>query len=153
MLKKCENCHEEKEHHAKGLCYSCYKKTKWSPKLSSCNRCKRKLPIHARGFCASCYNYLFHSDKQKAYHHRKSNNIDLKTFRRLTKTCSICGFDKIVDIHHLDFNKKNNSSKNLIGLCPNHHRMVNNQKFRPQIHQLLQEKGLLLPKDQKEHNP
>ena len=35
--------------------------------------------------------------------------------------CSICGFDKIVAIHHIDENKKNNDPKNLIPLCPNHH--------------------------------
>lgn len=149
MIKKCTNCNEEKEHHAKGLCYACYKKTFWKPKISKCSRCKRDLPIHAKGFCASCYNLLFHSDKNKAYHHRKSNNIDLKTFRRITKECAICGFNKIVDIHHLDFNKKNNAKGNLIGLCPNHHRMINNQKFREEVFQLLESKGIKVPRTHK----
>jgi len=142
MIKKCLNCQLEKEHHAKGLCYACYKKTHWTPKTLPCTRCGRELPIHAKGYCASCYNYLFHADKNRAYHHRKSKNIDLKTFRQVTKSCAICGFDKIVDIHHLDFNKKNNAKGNLIGLCPNHHRMINNPKFRQEVITALSQKGI-----------
>jgi len=147
MIKECLNCKEEKDHHAKGLCYSCYKKLKWSPKTSLCKRCKRKIVIHAKGLCAGCYNYTFHLDKNRAYLHRKSKNVDLKTYRRLTKECVICGFNKIVDLHHIDSNKQNNSSKNLIGLCPNHHRMINNYNFRNEIFQLLKEKGFDTPLD------
>ena len=47
--------------------------------------------------------------------------------------CAICGFDKIVAIHHIDENKKNNNPKNLIPLCPNHHEMVHSKwKFEVQ---------------------
>ena len=150
VLKICKNCNQEKEHHAKGFCYTCYKKLNWQPKLQMCKRCKRKMPIHAKGFCASCYNAKFHADKAKAYHHRKSNNVDLKTFRKVTRVCVICGFDKIVDIHHIDSNKQNSDPKNLIGLCPNHHRMINNAKFRPEIFKALKEKGFKIPP---EHSP
>jgi hypothetical protein len=149
VMKTCVNCNEEKEHHAKGLCYLCYKKLKWQPKIEGCKRCKRKMPLHAKGLCAGCYNYVFHLDKNKAYVHRKSHNVDLKTYRKTTKECVICGFDKIVDLHHLDANKTNNSSKNLIGLCPNHHRMIHNQKFRNDLFQILQEKGYHLPLNEK----
>ena len=107
MIKECVNCKTEKEHHAKGLCYACYKKLKWTPKIQICKRCKQKRNIHAKGLCASCYNYVFHLDKNKAYNQRIRNNIDLKTYRKLTKECIICGFDKIVDIHHIDSNKSN----------------------------------------------
>lgn len=141
MIKKCLNCGQEKEHHAKGLCYACYKKLKWAPKLQICKRCKQKRPIHAKDLCASCYNHVYQGEKTRAYQQRKSNNIDLKTFRKLTKSCVICGFDKIVDIYHLDKNKKNNSVDNLVGLCPNHHRMANNQAFRFEIYQKLHDLG------------
>lgn len=149
MIKKCINCGEEKEHHAKGLCYSCYKKLHWQPKIEVCKRCKRKRALHAKGLCASCYNYVFHLDKNKAYHQRKSNNIDLTTYRKLTKECVICGFDKIVDVHHIDGNKQNSSKENLIGLCPNHHRMINNYNFRHDIFQKLRDNGFKLPFDEK----
>lgn len=149
MLRKCVNCAEEKEHHAKGLCYSCYKKLKWQPKILSCKRCKRKMALHAKGLCAGCYNFTFHLDKNKAYNQRKSYNVDLKTYRKTTKECVICGFDKIVDLYRLDKNKQNNSQKNLIGLCPNHHRMINNYNFRLEVFQILKNKGFDLPLDEK----
>ncbi|MDP2947500.1 MAG: HNH endonuclease signature motif containing protein [Nanoarchaeota archaeon] len=145
MIKKCINCNEEKEHHAKGLCYTCYKKLKWQPKIKKCKRCGREMAIHAKEFCGGCYNLIFHLEKNKAYNHRKSQNVDLKTYRRLTQRCVICDFDKIVDIHHIDLNKKNNSPKNLIGLCPNHHRLIHNFNFRPEIFKILKEKGFSLP--------
>ena len=149
MIKECTNCKTKKEHHAKGLCYTCYKKIKWAPKILKCKRCQKERAIHAKNLCASCYNYVFQLDKNRAYNHRKSNNVDLKTYRKTTKSCVICGFDKIVDLHHIDSNKENNSSKNLIGLCPNHHRMINNYNFRQGIFQILKEKGFDLPLDKK----
>jgi ribosomal protein L37E len=149
MKKICINCNEEKEHHAKGFCYSCYKKLNWKPKISTCKRCKRKMPIHAKNLCASCYNYIFHSDKVREYNKRKKTKIDLKTYKNLTEKCVLCGFDKIVDIHHLDKNNQNNSKENLIGLCPNHHRMINNYKFRYEIWSELQKLGFKLPLDKK----
>ncbi len=145
MIKICTNCNQEKEHHAKGLCYICYKKLKWKPKIQICKRCKRKMPIHAKGLCAGCYNYIFHLEKNKAYNHRKFHNVDLKTYKRVTKECVICGFNKIIDLHHIDLNKQNNDTKNLIGLCPNHHRMIHNLNFRNEIFQILKEKGFNNP--------
>ena len=149
VLKICINCNNEKEHHAKGLCYSCYKKLNWKPKIQICKRCKRKMALHAKGLCAGCYNSLFHLDKNKAYNARKSNNINLQTYRKITKECVICGFNKIVDLHLIDGNKQNTSPKNLIGLCPNHHRMIHNYNFRPEIFKILKEKGFELPLDDK----
>lgn len=145
VIRVCTNCSKEKEHHAKGLCYACYKKLNWSPKIKKCRRCQKPRAIHAKGLCASCYNTTFHADKAKAYHQRKKNNITLTQFRKTTKQCAICGFDKIVDIHHIDLNTTNNSPKNLIGLCPNHHRMIHNHNFRPKIFAILKQKGFDLP--------
>jgi len=149
MIKECVNCKKEKEHHAKGYCYTCYKKLNWQPKIKTCKRCQRKMAIHAKNLCAGCYNYTFHLDKSRAYNQRKYNNVDLKTYRKVTKECVVCGFEKIVDLHHIDSNKENNSSKNLVGLCPNHHRMINNYNFRQEIFQILKEKGFDLPLDEK----
>lgn len=63
----------------------------------------------------------------------------------MTKECAICGFDKIVDFYHIDKNKSNNSNKNVVGLCPNHHRMANNVKFRDEILLELKKKGFDMP--------
>ena len=145
VVKICSNCSQEKEHHAKGLCYTCYKKLNWKPKIKKCKKCQRSRAIHAKGLCASCYNTTFHLDKARAYNQRKKNKITLTQFRKITKQCVICDFDKIVDIHHIDKDKSNNSPKNLIGLCPNHHRMINNHNFRQEIFAILKQKGFDLP--------
>lgn len=145
MIKECINCKFQKVHHAKGLCYNCYKKIKWQPKIKICRRCKRKIQIHAKNLCAGCYNYVFNVEKNKAYNQRKKYNIDLKTYRKTATECVICGFNQIVDIHHIDSNKFNNSPKNLIGLCPNHHRMIHNLNFRSEILQILKERGFDMP--------
>lgn len=153
VIKICINCKLEKEHHAKGLCYSCYKKLNWNPKIKTCHRCKRKIAIHAKGLCASCYNLTFHLDKSRAYNQRKRNNIDIKTFRKVTQECVICGFSRIVDIHHIDTNNTNNTKKNLIGLCPNHHRMIHNSNFRLEIFVILKQKGYNIPLENNIINP
>jgi hypothetical protein len=149
MLKECLNCHLLKEHHAKGLCYVCYKKLTWIPKTGNCKRCQKLKEMHAKGLCASCYNYVFHLDKNKAYHHRKYNHVDVKTYRELTKACILCGFDKVVDLHHIDRNRQNNSRTNLVGLCPNHHRLIKSARFRLEILHQLKEKGFDMPLEQK----
>jgi hypothetical protein len=145
MLKICENCKNEKIHHARGLCYPCYKKLHFKPKVKTCKRCKRKMSLHAKGLCPGCYNYVFHLDKNRAYRQRKTNNLDLTTFRKITEKCVLCDFNKIVDVYHLDKNKKNNDQSNLIGLCPNHHRLINNYNFRDEIYLELRKKGYFLP--------
>jgi len=49
-------------------------------------------------------------------------NQDFNYILELKSKCAICGFDKwFVDIHHKDYNNKNNSKDNLIGLCPTCH--------------------------------
>jgi hypothetical protein len=149
MIKKCIICGEYKEHHAKGLCYACYKKTFWKPKNAICKRCGKEKEIHAKGLCSSCYNNVYHSENNKAYSQRKKNGIDVLTYKRITERCIICGFDKIIEIHHIDFNKKNNSKENLIGLCPNHHRMANSFRYRYEVYEKLKEKGFSVPLDEK----
>jgi len=59
--------------------------------------------------------------------------------------CAICGFDKVVAIHHIDENKQNNDPHNLIPLCPNHHEMVHSKwrfEVAPLIEKLVKERRL-----------
>ena len=39
-------------------------------------------------------------------------------------TCQICGKEPAIDVHHLDFDKKNCSSENLITLCHSCHAKI-----------------------------
>lgn len=149
MIFVCSKCGKEDINHAKGLCLNCYKKYAWERKLLVCKRCGRKMPLHAKGLCAGCYNFVFYLDKNKEWNQKKNFGFDLETYKSLTKKCAICDFDKVVDLHHLDENRKNNSKENLIGLCPNHHKMLHDFKFRKEMRKMLDEKGIILPKDEK----
>lgn len=149
MLKKCKNCGKELEHHAKGLCFNCYRKLVWKPKIIICKRCGREMPLHAQGLCPSCYNFAFNLEDTKALNYKKRYNLNLEIYKKITKQCIICGFDKIIDLHHIDQNKNNNSESNLIGLCPNHHKMIHDYRYREEIFNLLKEKGIVLPFDPK----
>jgi ribosomal protein L37E len=143
----CKNCGKEVIAHSKDLCTTCYKKILWQPKLTVCKRCGRERPHHAKGFCAGCYQSVFRLDENKAWNYQKDHKISVEEYKELTKKCIICGFDKVVELHHLDENKKNNSKENLIGLCPNHHKMLHNFKFRKEILEALEKKGIVTKKD------
>ncbi len=137
MLIKCKNCGEEKKHRAKGLCVSCYQKNR----IGICIKCGREAPIQAKQMCSTCYGKAFSRKHKEAYQARKFYNIDYETYKRKTTACAICGFDKIVDLHHIDKNHGNRSEENLIGLCPNHHKMIHKSEFRAEILNKIKEKG------------
>jgi ribosomal protein L37E len=144
---KCKNCDREMENHAKGYCITCYKKIAWKPRKIICKRCKREMPHHSKGLCPGCYQFVFHLEHNKAWNNKKNYNLTQETYKKITEKCVICGFDKVIDLHHLDENKKNNSNENLIGLCPNHHKMIHDYKYREETFNQLKEKGFNTPKD------
>ena len=129
----CKNCGKECIKHAKGMCTTCYKRLIWKPKLRECKRCKRMLHHHAKGLCAGCYQAVFQLENNKAHNYKKWHNIDIELYKKITQNCMICGFEKVVDLHHLDKNRKNNSEGNLIGLCPNHHKMIHMIRYRKEV--------------------
>jgi hypothetical protein len=50
----------------------------------------------------------------------KSNNI--------TPSCVVCNCTDILDVHHIDEDRSNNSIDNLVYLCPNHHSLLHRNK-------------------------
>jgi len=136
----CVNCGKQVVKHAKGMCVTCYKKLVWKPKIKTCPKCNRQLPIHAKGLCGGCYNTEFHLQKYKDLNYKKYHNIEPELYKKITKHCILCGFDKVVDLHHLDKDRKNNSEENMIGLCPNHHRMIHDLRYQNEIVSKIKEK-------------
>ncbi len=139
-LVDCLGCGKRTEHHAKGLCFPCYKK-QWQPPKIKCKNCGRVRPHHSFGLCNTCNTRLNHYDKVLAYNAKKSFGLDLETFKRFTKECVACGFNRIVELHHLDGDKDHNSKENLIPLCPNCHKMIHSYAYFREIRDLLGKKG------------
>ncbi len=144
MIKLCKGCNQQQEHHAKGFCYKCYKKNSWKPKIKTCKRCHRDLPLHGKGLCRGCYNTVFRLDYNKNWNYKHRHNISVELYKKITQKCIICDFNKIIDLHHIDKDRTNNSENNLIGLCPNHHKMIHHMAFRDEILELLKSKGVEL---------
>lgn len=89
-------------------------------------------------FCSrSCANNRQNWWNYNATHYR---TIALRHWK---EECAICGFNKVVAIHHIDENKQNNDPHNLIPLCPNHHEMVHSKwrcEVQPMIDKLIEKR-------------
>lgn len=129
----CSNCGKDCIKHAKGMCTTCYKKLFWKPKSQKCKRCGRNLPHHAKGYCAGCYNSIFHLQETKDYNNQKRHKISSELYNQITQKCILCGFNQFVELHHIDCNRHNNSKENMVGLCPNHHKMIHTLKWREEV--------------------
>jgi len=147
MRKKgfCTNCRREMIIHGKGICVTCYKKLFWKPLSVICKRCKRQMPHHSKGYCPGCYNTLFFLQNIKNHNHQKRHKISPEIYNQITKSCIVCGFDKFVELHHVDCNRHNNSKENMVGLCPNHHKMIHTLKWKEEV--LTQIRKSLLEKE------
>lgn len=65
-----------------------------------------------------CSNTYFARKRNKPENWKNHRTICWKYHE---KKCVVCGEDKIVEVHHMDENNKNNDPQNLIPLCPTHH--------------------------------
>ena len=100
-------------------------KRKWERIIKQCPICEKEfetLKGHPRekmtcGY--SCSNTYFRSGENNP--NWKQSSYRTTCFEYHKKECVVCGEDKIVAIHHIDENRKNNELSNLIPLCPTHH--------------------------------
>jgi hypothetical protein len=135
---KCIKCGNIRPHRAKMMCYSCYK-VYGTPEII-CKGCGKLKNHKGKGYCNNCFNKKFHYNQIKAHNANKYHNISFELYKKLTSHCILCDFNKMIDLHHIDHNHKNNSPSNLIGLCPNHHKMIHNELFSEEIKQELNKK-------------
>lgn len=83
----------------------------------------------------SCSNTHFRSGQNNP---NWKNDINDWGYRKICFSiwkaeCIICGFDKVIDVHHLDENHNNNTATNLIPLCPNHHKMYHTTQYKQEV--------------------
>ena len=106
-----------------------------------CKRCSKEFIFEGRiktkayeraNFCSrSCAN------SRQEWWNSNATNYKTIALQHWKHECVICGFDKIVAIHHIDENHNNNDPQNLIPLCPNHHEMVHS-KYKDEVVPLLE---------------
>jgi hypothetical protein len=136
----CPVCKLQKPTHAKGMCYPCYKK-QWKSQDIICKECGRKRPHKAFGLCGSCHTRLHHYKYVKNYNIKKYHDLSPEVYRKIVEKCVCCSFSKIVELHHLDGDSENKDKMNMIGLCPNCHKMIHTFEFYKEIKAKLKEKG------------
>ena len=147
----CKNCNKEKEvsssGKSEGLCHTCYKRLLWKPKLIECKRCRRLMPHQAKGLCKGCYSSVFQLEQVKNWNARLYHNIEPELYKKVIEKCVCCDFNKAVELHHLDHNRKNGSPENLVGLCPNHHKLIHTKKYQKEVFDILKQKGYKVPEE------
>lgn len=113
----------------KYTCLFCKKENikKVRNKLSKYN----KLPIFCNRKCKDLASRLEHNILDCRPKHYNKNSIHkygrLVALRNYPNKCENCEYDeyiKILEVHHIDENKKNNRLENLIILCPNCHSLL-----------------------------
>lgn len=72
----------------------------------------------------SCSNKHFANVRNKP---EKYKNYRTICFANHEKKCIVCGETKIVDVHHLNENRKDNSPDNLVPVCPTHHQYIHSR--------------------------
>jgi hypothetical protein len=95
-------------------------------KTITCNQCgqsfqRNKSAIKSINYCSkSCY----YSSKFKGISTANYRKIVLSERMCVCEACGQRDHDKLLDIHHLDENRANNNSENLILLCVRCHAAV-----------------------------
>lgn len=106
--------------------FSCFLNPK---NIKFCKVCGGYIKHYKNNITCShgCANKLF----KQAKGHTPHNKIyfDKVDYRKIARKhhqmkCVICGEDLMVDIHHYDNNHENNDPRNLVPVCPTHHRYL-----------------------------
>lgn len=95
--------------------------------LRLCKVCDKPIKDHkiSKGTCSySCSNIYFSASRHNPGNYTRYTTI---CFAHHEKKCVVCGEDKIVAVHHLNENRKDNRPENLIPLCPTHHHYVHSR--------------------------
>jgi len=92
-----------------------------------------------RKTCENCGSTFLTKNENKIYCSSKCKSLKKRIRptreykkKKLINFCQLCGFKEIPEIliiHHIDRNRQNNSSENLLRLCPFCHAMIHRGFF------------------------
>lgn len=123
-----------------------YTQEKWEKIKKECPICKTEfitLKGHGREkiTCSySCSNSYFRRGKNNGNYKNSSTNYRKKCIEKHGSCCILCGFNTIIEAHHIDGDRRNNKPNNLVPLCPNHHSLIHSKKYRTEIIRELRKK-------------
>ncbi len=106
-------------------CDCCGEEFKWLGRLHT------KAFTKARFCSRSCSNNRSEWWKGKATFYRTI------AFQHYPKMCVVCGFNKVVAVHHINEDNTDNRPQNLVVLCPNHHEMTHMKKYEEEMQTLI----------------
>jgi 5-methylcytosine-specific restriction endonuclease McrA len=78
----------------------------------------------------SCSNTFFAEKRNIPSRYKNYKTI---CFKKWPKKCLVCGYSKIVSVHHLDENHSNNNPDNLIPLCMNCHEEIHHTLYKHEV--------------------
>lgn len=140
----CDHCKKEftveyKKRTQKFCSRKCFGQSKVIKHIkNNCPVCGKKVN-YGRVTCSySCSNTHFRSGSD----HPNWKIPEEKGYRSICfehkeKKCLICGYDRIISVHHLDGDRKNNNIENLIPLCMNHHAEIHSKEWGEETKQKL----------------
>ena len=115
----------EKEHTK--VCECCSTEFKWFGRKGT------------NGFKKARFCSIRCSKSRAKYWNNNATRYQTIAFKHHERKCVVCGFDKIVAVHHYDHNKENNDPINLIPLCPNHHEMIHHSIYEGEVKPIVDE--------------
>jgi len=102
-----------------------------------CHTCKKKIlrnPGQLRSksgnyYCSRRCSTISNNSLYKTWD-KHPNYVDGRgsyrgaALRQYDNKCKICGYNivEVLEVHHIDGNRKNNKMSNLVILCPTHHK-------------------------------
>lgn len=95
---------------------------------------EKQFPTKENYYCSkSCANSV--GGKANSKKLLEDNKLSYRVIaeKHHEKKCLVCGFDKIVEVHHVDEDHFNNKPENLVWLCPNHHQMYHTIEYKDEI--------------------
>ena len=130
-----------KKHKLKSFCSrGCVNLSKLTGKFVNCNTCGKKVwrtPVGLKASKSGNYycskrcatitnNAIYKSGKNHPNWKAGSGSYRTRALKHYGHKCLLCAYDNelIVEVHHKDSNRKNNKLKNLVVLCPTHHREI-----------------------------
>lgn len=154
-MKNCKHCNKDITELSKSNQKNHVRWCDSNPKRNTWNKQKQSIDTYGllKEFsvnCVNCEKNFFVKEREKLFPQKKkyfcsrscansvggrtkANKYGIVQYVTIAKKfhqprCVVCNEDQVLDVHHIDENRNNNSANNLVFLCPNHHAALHRLK-------------------------